>query len=350
MAPRKKKLSLGGDVAEAEARPHEDIESNVVTPVAGQWAQALKSEREVILEQAQKLISGVESGDIPIELAVEQVTDEVGSDRSGEWQRDEEFTVLKDNLEARGQRQPIVVRPADFSWQADRVNPTIAKPDDRFILQSGRRRLQACRELGLPVKAYVVIPHVEDLELSDLEERYFENAMRQDLCAFDELVSIGMLVAKAGEEGEQQKDLAVRIGQSKAELSRAINTLNNAEKLRYLCVHGSVRELTKSVIGKVIPLLNKGDDDDAQALLAEFFGVESENETGSGSSSAGAGKSKTKNKARRTSFDLPSGRKVKLAAKDDGLTISVPGLVLDGAQNDDFQSELTELLKKYDAA
>lgn len=349
MAPRKKKLSLGADVAEAENGRPEHIESNVVTPVAGQWAQALKSERELILEQAQQLISGVESGDIPISIDVSQVTDEVGSDRSGEWQRDEEFTVLKDNLEARGQRQPIVVRPSDFSWQADRANPKTAKPDDRFILQSGRRRLQACRELGIPVKAYVVIPHVEDLELSDLEERYFENAMRQDLCAFDELVSIGMLVAKAGEEGEQQKDLAVRLGQSKAELSRAINTLNNAEKLRYLCVHGSVRELTKSIIGKVIPLLNKGDDDEAQAILAEFFGVDADGDT----SNAGANKTSkptTKKKARRTSFELPSGRKVKLAAKDDGLTISVPGLVLDGDQNDDFQSELTELLKKYDAA
>ena len=38
-------------------------------------------------------------------------------------------------------------------WQADPTNPLETK--DKFLIQSGRRRLAACRELGIKVKAVV---------------------------------------------------------------------------------------------------------------------------------------------------------------------------------------------------
>ena len=47
---------------------------------------------------------------------------------------------LKASIEANGQRVPILVRPLD---------------GDRYSLIYGRRRLEACRELGIKIRAIV---------------------------------------------------------------------------------------------------------------------------------------------------------------------------------------------------
>jgi len=51
-----------------------------------------------------------------------------------------------DNIARLDQTQPISGRPVDPDWRTDSDRPMVTT--DRFILQSGRRRLEACRVLG----------------------------------------------------------------------------------------------------------------------------------------------------------------------------------------------------------
>jgi len=75
---------------------------------------------------------------------------------------------LMESISTSGQRLPILVRPHK-------------KNRNRFEVIYGRRRLAACRQLGIPVKAYV--QNMDDQ--TALLEKGIENANRRDLSFYE---------------------------------------------------------------------------------------------------------------------------------------------------------------------
>lgn len=85
---------------------------------------------------------------------------------------------LKASIEANGQRVPILVRPLD---------------GDRYSLIYGRRRLEACLELGIPIRAIVTETDGDQ----SLKDQLLENQERRDLSFIERA-----LVAAALLEGD----------------------------------------------------------------------------------------------------------------------------------------------------
>jgi len=85
---------------------------------------------------------------------------------------------LKSSIEANGQRVPILVRPYE---------------GDRYSLIYGRRRLEACRELGIPIRAIVTETNGDQ----SLKDQLLENQERRDLSFIERA-----LVAAALLEGD----------------------------------------------------------------------------------------------------------------------------------------------------
>lgn len=89
-----------------------------------------------------------------------------------------EIDSLKASISSNGQRVPILVRPLD---------------SDRYSLIYGRRRLEACRELGIKVRA--IVTEVEGDQA--LRDQLLENQERRDLSFIERA-----LVAAALLEGD----------------------------------------------------------------------------------------------------------------------------------------------------
>lgn len=100
---------------------------------------------------------------------------------------------LKASIEANGQRVPILVRPLD---------------GDRYSLIYGRRRLEACRELGIKIRAIVTETDGDQ----SLKDQLLENQERRDLSFIERA-----LVAAALLEGDHFPE-AERTARSVAEV------------------------------------------------------------------------------------------------------------------------------------
>lgn len=89
-----------------------------------------------------------------------------------------DLNSLKSSIQANGQRVPILVRPLE---------------GDHYSLIYGRRRLEACRELGVPIRAIVT----EATSDQSLKDQLLENQERKDLSFIERA-----LVAAALLEGD----------------------------------------------------------------------------------------------------------------------------------------------------
>ncbi|MEL7132505.1 MAG: ParB N-terminal domain-containing protein [Pseudomonadota bacterium] len=208
---RKRKLS--------SALPEDVVDAPDDTPrkgaMGGMWAgSAMNMLQQRIASTHGSLVEAVMAGTMALELTPEQVVDAVGSDRLTEWDADGDFEKLVANIDRRGQTQPIRVRPEDAHWTPDEDAPL--ETDARFVIQSGRRRLEACRRLGRKVLA-VVATAEGDQALADLEERFAENTMRRNLNGFEELLSIGLLAESMADL--TQAEIAARLGVSQGDVS-----------------------------------------------------------------------------------------------------------------------------------
>ncbi len=174
----------------------------------GSMTNLLKAELAEARARLDALSAAATRGLAVVEIPPDRIEDAVGSDRAAGWEDDPDFAALVEDMARRGQTTPVRVRPADPGWTPGPGGPS-DPGEGRFLLQSGRRRVAACRRLGRAVLALVATPDGE-AELADLEERFLENRMRKALSGFEELVSIGVIARRWPDLG--QREIARRLG------------------------------------------------------------------------------------------------------------------------------------------
>jgi ParB family chromosome partitioning protein len=121
-----------------------------------------------------------------------------------------EIEGLKASIQNNGQRVPILVRPLD---------------GDRYRLIYGRRRLEACRGLGIRVRAIVTEIDGEQA----LRDQLLENQERRDLSFIERsLVAVALLDGDHLADGERtNKGVAEILNLTEAGVSQLLNVVRS---------------------------------------------------------------------------------------------------------------------------
>lgn len=227
---------------------------------AGLWGGSMLNLMKGELSEARAklagLAAGVSLGLVSVEIPTNQIDDDIGSDRMGEWADDAAFEDLQADIARRGQRTPVRVRPVEPGWKPDPGAP-LNVGNARFVLQSGRRRLAACRALARPVLALITTPE-GDTEIDDLEERFLENTVREKLTAFEELISIGVISGRLGDLS--QKQVAERLRVSTADVSLGVACLELREAIPAAI---DIATAPKRAYRELIPRLRRAENETA---------------------------------------------------------------------------------------
>ncbi|WP_157982159.1 ParB N-terminal domain-containing protein [Oceanicella sp. SM1341] len=262
--PRKRKLDASIPEDIAGAAPDEAPRG----AMGGMWAGSAMNLLQKRIESTHgSLVQGILNGTVALELDPSQIEDVAGSDRVGDWEGDEAFEALVANIRRRGQTQPVRVRPKDADWTPGSEAPL--KTDAVFIVQSGRRRIEACRRLGRKVLA-ILSTDTGDAALADLEERFHENTMRENLSGFEELMSIGLIAESLRDLS--QEEIAARLGVSQNDVSLGLSCVELRERI---LAEIDVAATPKRAYRAIIPRLRRG-----EAMAAPAAGPEPETATG----------------------------------------------------------------------
>lgn len=227
----------------------------------GAWDAAGKAALGAeLLKREHDLQAALLRGDLVFELTPDQIDDDVGSDRIGEWIEDEAFSTLQDSIETNGQDTPIQVMPATLDWQPgfdEKNRPVLAGV--RFKLISGRRRLEALRRLKRSIRTVCVAKPAEEEKFDQLHRRYRENAERENLSFYEELVAIGELFQTSVDTGSKLKarEFAKQIGVSEAKVSKARSVFTYRERIETEIKDPT--SLTLHAIDALLPVLKAGD-------------------------------------------------------------------------------------------
>ena len=183
---------------------NEEIEQVVSDPTTGlkprmggsgsAWkAGALNQTQEDLNERRAKIASDILHGRHELELHADQVKDDIGSDRRDDWMEQAAFKSLYDSIEKNGQDTPIQVWPVDPDWTPDHLDPENISGVPFFLI-TGRRRCAIATKLGRPIRAILAAPEKRgqlDEQFEMLFMRFRENEERENLGAFERLLSIG---------------------------------------------------------------------------------------------------------------------------------------------------------------
>lgn len=237
------------------AAPKTDAEE---PPMAGNWSrlayrgmetklQEMTADAELMRnDQLERILAGT----IPVAIATDDIVDLVGTDRVASVDDDpteaSSYTALVNNIQERGLRTPIRVRPVDPLWRPNTTNP-FDTAGVEFTLQSGRRRLAACRQLNIPVLAFISFPDDEGSKLEDLQERYFENVARRDLTQAEKMISIALIAENLPEL--MQSELGEMLHVDQAMVSRSLNLYKNLDDIAKIVdlPTASYREITAAM-------------------------------------------------------------------------------------------------------
>jgi ParB/RepB/Spo0J family partition protein len=240
MSKSAKAFAAGMARAQEKAAKMESEGEQTTTRLSGNWSRMAMMEMERSLNETKEmhsvmqktLIDGILNGNIPIEIPIEQIVDELGTDRILETPdaegEAESFQSLVENIRTRGLRVPLRVRPKNPDWRPSKDEPRKVG-DTSFVLQSGRRRLAACKHLGITPVAFISLPD-GDNRFSDLQERFFENAARKNLTLVEKLYSIGLLARDLKDMSQEQIADALGVGQSY--VSRGLAVVENFDRLK----------------------------------------------------------------------------------------------------------------------
>lgn len=191
------------------------------------WKAGAVAQAQAGLDEArEKLADDILAGSHVIEIDPDLLSDPIGSDRRDDWMEQEDFLSFVDSIRDNGQDMPIQVWPADPNWQPDSIDPENLE-HVQFLLLAGRRRREAARKLGRPVRAVIASQLGRDgaeATFNMLVMRFRENDEREDLSAFERLLSIGQMYDELSVSSEAKikaKDFADRIGVHESLVSRA---------------------------------------------------------------------------------------------------------------------------------
>lgn len=196
------------------------------------WKSGAVAKAQGDLDEArEKLSADILNGSRIIEIDPELLSDPIGSDRRDDWIEQEEFKSFVKNIEENGQDMPVLVWPKDPDWRPDEIDPENLERV-QFLLLAGRRRREAAKKLGRPVRAVLASQEGRDSAEATfrmLVLRFRENDEREDLSAFERLLSIGQMyeeLCNSTGQKHKAKDFAERIGVHESIISRARSVLN----------------------------------------------------------------------------------------------------------------------------
>lgn len=351
-----KKMADRGQAPEA---PSPSTSLKVGGGAAGGATGEVKGERNKALQdRLEQISSKIMCGQLSIELDVDQVIESVGSDRLDGWEEDEDFATLKENIRTRGQTQPIRVRPADPKWKPTQYDPTQIPSDARFYVQSGRRRLAACRQLEMRVLAIVANgnstftdqgPGGDERALSDLEERFAENTIRKSLSPLERMLSIGQIAARLkAEEDLKQAEIGSRLHVKQAEVSQGLKLWRDweagGESRQWFSTNPSM-----IILRDYIPQLGKGRDTaEVVREISARGGVQADDGAPEEGIKPKPREAQAKPKLQRHA--LFNGSSFSIARSENGLKLSAKALMIPKDQQEAFEQELKELLERYQKA
>lgn len=225
-------------------------------------AGALTDAEKLLREERGQSVEMVLSGQQELRLDPEQIADVIGSDRRNDWRDQEAYAKLKSSIEANGQDTPIAVWPADPSWRPDEREPTNVD-GVLFHLIVGRRRHAILKELRRPIRA-LMVPQDRRGTVEETFEalfmRFRENEERENLSAFEQLVSIGEMFEQLQKVTPDQKvkatDFAKRVGIHNSAVSRGRAVYAAQEQILHACnnacalSHRELEQLLKDLSDK----------------------------------------------------------------------------------------------------
>lgn len=191
------------------------------------WKNGALAQSQASLERSREQIAtDILNGRHELQLSPDQITDTVGTDRRDDWMQQDAFQSLVSSIQDNGQDTPILVWPKDEDWKPDELDPeNIA--DVQFILLTGRRRHAAAEKLGITLRAVLADPGKRksgDRQFEMLFMRFRENKERENLGAFENLLSIGEMYETLRETNENgtlyASSFAKRIGVHESVVSR----------------------------------------------------------------------------------------------------------------------------------
>ena len=135
--------------AQADPAPPERPEDR---PLVGNFARMAYMQTRGDLKEARAfVIAALARGDLVLRIPPDQIVEGAAAGGAAD---DAALAALARSLEREGQREPVLVRPLDPGpgRQPDASYPWLIDRDERFALVDGRRRLAACRRLGVAVR------------------------------------------------------------------------------------------------------------------------------------------------------------------------------------------------------
>ncbi len=236
-----KKPRFAAALARAQEEPRKEDLAPDQGAGGGNWSMHARRGMEEIVEKAkgeaakanEQVLEGILAGTLPLQIPEVLIEDLVGTDRIASSEDEEDgstFSALVENIRTRGLRQPIRVRPLNAEWRPDPAFPR-SVGSQRFALQSGRRRLAACRQLGIEPLAFISFASSldEDGRADDLRERFFENVARKSLTTVENLYSIGVIYKEQGFSNHGQASQI--LGVASANISRGVALVEHFEEI-----------------------------------------------------------------------------------------------------------------------
>lgn len=221
------------------------------------WKAGALSDTQVLLnEKRAQIVKDILQGRHELELDPSQINDEIGTDRRDDWIDQDAFNSLLESIEQNGQDTPIQIWPVDPNWQPDPLDPESCAGVPFFLI-TGRRRHAIAQKLGRPVRAILASPEkrgVSDDQFEMLFMRFRENEERENLGAFERLLSVGQMFERYETANPDKKVTAVGlasiIGVHESHVSRGKAVLKARDDILHACKNVyalSHRELEKVV-------------------------------------------------------------------------------------------------------
>lgn len=274
--------------------------------------------------QREKVAQDILNGRHVIELDPNQITDKIGSDRRPDWMEQPKFQSILESIRDNGQDTPIHVWPERADWAPDRLDPENVD-NVPFQLIFGRTRTEIARRLNRPVRAVLAAPDkrgADDEEFELLFMRYRENAERENLSPFEQLLSIGEMYESLSAISSTSKITAVSFGAK-------------------IGVHESVVSRGRAVFKAKDQILNKFKN------AYEFSFPELQKAVASLSDGSGKATKKASKSRKLTVTRKVGKRNLKLASQDGKLTVSAAGLSMNKERLEGLSKVIAAYLEEH---